>query len=120
MLPVDVARPRAAQRQRRSSAALTPRRARSPRLRAGEADRQPIRRRPEVSRRLALPHALPPRAPRSHSGTVGREERSAPEALLSPHRGRTDDARLAAAELERVLHGIEPRRAAAPRVETAE
>src|SRR6266545_3505054 len=118
MLLANVTRPRAAQRQRRSPHPVAPRRARSPRLRAREADRPSIRRRAQVSRRVAVPDALPPRAPRPDSGTMGREERSTAQTLLPSNRGGTEDAGLAAAKLERVLRRAEQSRANPARVES--
>src|SRR6266542_3537532 len=116
MLPAYVARPRASQRQRRSPHPVAARRARSPWLRTGQADRPAIRRRPQVPRRVALPHALSPRAPRPHPGTMGREERPTPQALLPSDRRGTEDADLAATELEHVLCGVEQSGAITSRV----
>ena len=70
-----------------------------------------IRRRAQVPRRVALPDAVPPRAPRPDSGPLGRKERPTAEALLPSNRRRTEDARVATQKLERVLLGAEPRRA---------
>src|SRR5437899_6062620 len=111
MLLVYVTRPRASQRQRRSSYPVAARRARPTRLRAREADRASIGRRAQVPRRVALPDAVPTRTPRSHSRPLDRKERSTAEALLPSNRRRTKDAGVAAQKLERVLLGAEPRRA---------
>src|SRR5436190_6547853 len=111
MLPEYVARPGASQRQRRSPHPVPARRARPTRLRAREADRPAIRRRAQVPRRIALPHAVPPRTPRPDSGPLGREERPTAEALLPSNSRRTEDAGVTAQKLERVLLGAEPCRA---------
>src|SRR5256885_7601351 len=118
MLLGNVSRARAAQRQRRSPPALAARRARAPRLRAGQTDRPPLRWRAQVPRRVAVSDALSSGAPRSHPGSMDREEWSTPEALLPSNRGRTENAGLAAAELDGVLRCAEPRRTIEARVKS--
>src|SRR6266540_466014 len=116
MLSAYVRRPRAAQGQRRSPHPRTARTARPPRLRNRQADRPAVGWRDQIPRRVALPDVVPARAPRPHSGPMGRARRSTAQALLPSNRRGPEDARVAAPQLEGVSRRAEPRGADSTRV----
>src|SRR5512138_2197275 len=78
------------------------------RLRAPEAHRVALRRRPHLQRRLALSPALPHGGARLDRRALGREVRRAAQALLPPHARGSHGARGTARELEGVRDGHQP------------
>src|SRR6266540_1575598 len=96
-------------RQRGAADPGAARRAPAPRLRDRPADRQPLRRRHQLPRDVALSHSVPARGPRLDRGPVGRARRAAPPPVLQAHAHRTADPRQPARRVGHVLHRAESR-----------
>src|SRR3954451_12912699 len=88
------------ERERRAARARSARAPTAARLRAVQAHRLEIERRPHVPRCLALSPALPNGEARPHRGTLGREGRTTTTPLLSHHGCRQARARKPSAKLE--------------------